>query len=171
MATEHEPHSVPGPDVTSCVLAVAAVLRAQKALSSHLDSTLRPLGLSFARYEVLTLIVAANGPLPIMRIVRALDRHPTTVGTFIDGLESAGWIEREANRSDRRSTLVVVTDSGREVAFAASRALAAIELLDPQLMLRLHKDLQDLLTAARLPKQAGPNGIRVAAVERPGGTS
>src|SRR6476661_5689685 len=101
------PHPAPGADsVAPATAVIAAVLQTQKLITHHLNSTLRPLGLSFARYEVLAMMVAANGPLPMVRIVRALDRHPTTIGTLVDGLEEAGLCVRTINRSDRRSTLV-----------------------------------------------------------------
>ncbi|MGV9870297.1 MarR family winged helix-turn-helix transcriptional regulator [Rhodococcus koreensis] len=150
MATTQPPHPAPGADsVAPATALIAAVLQTQKLITHHLNSTLRPLGLSFARYEVLAMMVAANGPLPMVRIVRALDRHPTTIGTLVDGLEEAGLCVRTINRSDRRSTLVTVTDKGLEVGASASRALDGVALADPQDMHRLHEGLQQLLTATR----------------------
>ncbi|PQP10871.1 MarR family winged helix-turn-helix transcriptional regulator [Rhodococcus opacus] len=167
MATAQPPHSPraaeSGAPYTSLI---AAVLQTQKLITHQLNSTLRPLGLSFARYEVLAMMVAANAPLPMVRIVRALDRHPTTIGTLIDGLEGSGLVLRTINRSDRRSTLVTITDKGREVATSATRALGAVALADPKVMHRLHEDLQQLLSATR---RESPGGRHTTAVDLPGG--
>ncbi|AII04041.1 DNA-binding MarR family transcriptional regulator [Rhodococcus wratislaviensis] len=171
MAIAQPPISAPVADSVAAPYAplLAAVLQTQKLITHHLNATLRPLGLSFARYEVLAMIVAANGPLPMVQIVRALDRHPTTIGTLIDGLEGSGLAVRATNRSDRRSTLVSVTDRGREVAVSATRALDALALVDPNIMSRLHDDLHHLLSATRRALTAAPGGQRIAAADLPGG--
>jgi DNA-binding MarR family transcriptional regulator len=170
VATAQPPHSAPAADsVAPYTSLIAAVLQTQKLISHQLNSALRPLGLSFARYEVLAMLVAAHGPLPMVRIVRALDRHPTTIGTLIDGLEGSGLALRTINRADRRSTLVTITDKGREVATSATRALDAVALADPKVMHRLHEDLQQLLSATRRASTAAPGGRHTTAVELSGG--
>ncbi|ABG98838.1 MULTISPECIES: MarR family winged helix-turn-helix transcriptional regulator [Rhodococcus] len=171
MATAQPPHSAPAADsVAPYASLIAAVLQTQKLIGHQLNSTLRPLGLSFARYEVLAMMVAANAPLPMVRIVRALDRHPTTIGTLIEGLEGSGLAVRTINRADRRSTLVTITDKGREVAISATRALDALALVDPQVMRRLHDDLHQLLSATRRASTAAPGGDHPAVADLPGGT-
>ncbi|QQZ17311.1 MULTISPECIES: MarR family winged helix-turn-helix transcriptional regulator [Rhodococcus] len=170
MATAQPPHSVPAAEsVPPYTSLIAAVLQTQKLITHHLNSTLRPLGLSFARYEVLAMMVAAHAPLPMVRIVRALDRHPTTIGTLIDGLEGSGLAFRTINRSDRRSTLVTITDKGREVATSATRALDAVALADPKVMRRLHEDLQQLLSATRRASTAARGGHHTITADLPGG--
>ncbi|MFC0451649.1 MarR family winged helix-turn-helix transcriptional regulator [Rhodococcus jostii] len=170
MATAQPPHPAPDADsVAPYTSLIAAVLQTQKLIAHQLNSTLRPLGLSFARYEVLAMLVAADDALPMVRIVRALDRHPTTIGTLIEGLHCSGLAERTINRSDRRSTLVTITDKGREVAISATRALDAVALTDPEVMRRLHEDLQQLLAATRRTATAAPGGPRAGAADLPGG--
>jgi DNA-binding MarR family transcriptional regulator len=49
--------------------------------------------------------------------------HPTSVTNLVDGLERLGYARRMPHSSDRRTTLAAITESGREVAEAATEAL------------------------------------------------
>ncbi|MGA5302744.1 MarR family winged helix-turn-helix transcriptional regulator [Nucisporomicrobium flavum] len=42
----------------------------------------------------------------------------------VDRLESRGWVSREPNPTDRRSSVLVLTDGGRELADAAEKTVA-----------------------------------------------
>lgn len=162
VATEKPSHSTPTDSAAANTALIAAVLQTQKLISHHLNSQLRALGLSFARYEVLAVLVAAEKPMPINEIVRALDRHRTTIGSLIDGLQAAGLAERTINKHDRRSTLVTITVKGRDVTASAAGAVEALTLADPELMHRLRADLEHLLGATRA--EAGAERARCQSV-------
>ncbi len=60
------------------------------------------------------------------RWARGRGVHPTSVTNLIDGLEKLGYVTRAAHPSDRRTTLAMISDRGREVAQAATTALSAM---------------------------------------------
>lgn len=154
MAIAKRSHSTPVHSTSANTALIAAVLQTQKLITQHLNSKLRPLGLSFARYEVLAVLVAAGKPIPIKEIVRILDRHPTTIGTLVGGLQATRLAAGTINNQDRRCTLVTITDKGRAVTSSAAEAVEALTLADPKVMHRLRIDLQHLLLATTCDSNA-----------------
>jgi DNA-binding MarR family transcriptional regulator len=104
--------------------AVTSVVRAQQLFLARIDSALRPLGVTFARYEVLMLLLfSRRGSLPLNKIGARLQVHPTSVTNAVDRLEEHGLIQRVPHSSDRRTTLAELTPTGRDVALRATAAL------------------------------------------------
>jgi DNA-binding MarR family transcriptional regulator len=104
--------------------AVTSIMRAQQILLGEIDSILRPFGLSFARYEALVLLVfSRRGALPMSKMGERLMVHPTSVTNAVDRLEADGLVRRVAHPTDRRTTLVEITDEGRARAESATSAL------------------------------------------------
>jgi DNA-binding MarR family transcriptional regulator len=109
------------PDVYAAMRAVTSIMRAHQILIAELDARLRPLGITFSRYEALVLLVhSQDGALPLSKIGERLQVHATSVTNVIDRLEAAGLVRREPNPRDGRGTLAVITDEGREVADKAT---------------------------------------------------
>ena len=52
-----------------------------------------------------------------------LQVHPTSVTNAVDRLETAGYVRRTPHPSDRRTTLVEITESGRKLAVDATERL------------------------------------------------
>jgi DNA-binding MarR family transcriptional regulator len=112
--------------VTS-MMAVTSVMRVQQIWLARLNETLEPFALTFARYEALMLLYFSRaGSLPLGKIGARLQVHPTSVTNLIDGLEKRGYVERAPHPHDRRTTLAVITASGRTTAASATEALHAI---------------------------------------------
>jgi DNA-binding MarR family transcriptional regulator len=108
-------------EVYASMRAVTSIMRAQQILIAELDAMLRPLGVTFSRYEALVLLVhSKNGSLPLSKIGERLQVHATSVTNVIDRLEAAGLVRREPNPRDGRGTLAVITDEGRKVAAKAT---------------------------------------------------
>lgn len=104
--------------------AVTSIMRAQQILIARLNNLLRPWELTFPRYEGLMLLYySRNGSLPLGKMGARLQVHPTSVTNLIDGLERLGYVERAQHDQDRRMTMALITDTGREAAEAATRAL------------------------------------------------
>ena len=62
--------------------AVTSIVRAQQIVLQRIDTVLRPLDLTFARYEILTLLsFTKHGSLPMTRMGALLQVHPTSVTT------------------------------------------------------------------------------------------
>lgn len=104
--------------------AVTSIVRAQQIVLQRIDTVLRPLDLTFARYEILMLLhFTKRGALPMTRMGALLQVHPTSVTSAVDRLETQGFVERQPHPTDRRAVLAAITDEGRARALAATAAL------------------------------------------------
>jgi DNA-binding MarR family transcriptional regulator len=101
--------------------AVTSVMRAQQILLGRCDDALRPLGLTFARYEVLmVLLFSRRGSLPMKVIGSRLQVHPTSVTNAVGRLEAAALVKRSPDPQDGRAVLVALTTDGRVTAERAT---------------------------------------------------
>lgn len=111
-------------DVVDAMAAATSIMRAQQIVLAAVDARLRPMGLTFARFEVLRLLAfTRKGELPMGKIGERLMVHPTTVTNSVDRLEADGLVERRAHPTDRRATLAAITPAGRELVEEATRLL------------------------------------------------
>ena len=117
-------HGWPNADAMA---AVTSITRAHQILLKRVDTVLRPLDLTFARYEALVLLYfARRGSLPLGKMGQRLQVHPASVTNAVDRLEAAGFARRVGHPIDRRTVLAEITDSGRDVVLAATKALGEI---------------------------------------------
>jgi DNA-binding MarR family transcriptional regulator len=136
-------------DVADGMAAVTSIMRAQQLFLGRVDGVLRPYDLTFARYELLMLLVfSRSGALPLSRIGARLQVHATSVTSAVDRLERQGFVRRRPHPTDGRTTLAELTDEGREAAAAATKTLnehvfASPGLADEQLRALFHV-LRDL---------------------------
>ena len=111
-------------DVADGMAAVTSVVRAQQIMMARVEEVLRPVGLTFARYELLTLLTfTRTGALPMAKASARLQVHPTSVTNAVDRLEAANLVRRVPHPSDRRATLVEITESGRKLAVESTERL------------------------------------------------
>jgi DNA-binding MarR family transcriptional regulator len=111
-------------DAADGMAAVTSVFRAQQIFLARIDTILRPLGLTFARYEVLMLLLfSRSGSLPLSKMGVRLQVHPTSVTNAVNRLEEQGLISRVPHPSDRRTTLAEITPAGRRLAETATDAV------------------------------------------------
>lgn len=114
--------------------AVTSLMRAQQIMLARVEEVLRPHDLTFARYELLMLLLfSRDGRLPMSRIGWRLQVHPASVTNVVDRLEADGLVTREPHPSDRRATLAGITDAGRRVAARATEHLNATVFSSPGL--------------------------------------
>jgi len=119
-------HDRIGPAET--MAAVTNVMRVQQILQSAVDAALRPHGLTFARYEALVLLLfSRQGSLPMKVMGQRLQLHPTSVTNIVDRLETDRLVERTPHPTDRRTTLVAITEAGRQRQKLATVALTDID--------------------------------------------
>jgi len=133
---------------------VTSVMRAQQLLQARVDETLKPYNLTFARYELLTLLsFTREGRMPISSAAARLQVHPTSVTNTVDRLEQAGLVRREPHPGDGRATLVALTAAGR------TRAAEATASLNDQVFSRVGLTAADaeqlIAVVARLRADAG----------------
>lgn len=101
-------------DTAAGMAAVVSVMRAEQIFLRRATDTLRPLGLTFARYQVLGMLRWV-GPLTLGAVGHRLWITPGTVTSAIDRLETAGLCRRASHPTDARATLVETTAKGRQV--------------------------------------------------------
>jgi len=136
-------------DPTSMRLATS-IMRVQQLISAELDAVLKPLGITFARYEVLVLLsFSATGQLPLSKIGERLMVHPTSVTNAMDRLQSQGLVRRVADETDRRRTFAELTDEGERVLKEATAAIAAIDFAVPGLSAEQQDQTYELLRHLR----------------------
>ena len=129
---------------------VTSVIRAQQIYLARIDAELRPLGLTFARFEVLTLLsFTRSGSLPMSKIGARLQVHPTSVTSSVDRLEDEGLVHRKAHPTDRRTTLVAIQPAGRRVLKKATVALNELVFASPGVSSKEATSLFELLKTLR----------------------
>lgn len=100
------------------------LVRVEILLWDAVDRRLRDeLGLPLGRAEVLR-VVAATEACRIADVVTTVGITVGAASKLVDRLEAAGLCARRPNPDDRRSSLLVVTDAGRQVHEQAERVVA-----------------------------------------------
>ena len=108
--------------------AVTSLMRVQQLVLGRLDALLRPLGLTFARYEALVLLTfSSRGSLPLGKMGERLQVHPTSVTSIVGRLESAGLVVRRPHPEDGRAVLAEITADGRALVERATTELVGAD--------------------------------------------
>jgi DNA-binding MarR family transcriptional regulator len=137
-------------DAADGMAAVTSIMRAQQILQSRVDASLAPFGLTFARYEVLMLLMfSSRGSMPVGKAGARLQVHPTSVTSAVDRLQAAGLVRRRPHPGDGRGVLVEITARGRRTALAATHALNAEVFREPGLAPPQVRTLVGVLTELR----------------------
>jgi DNA-binding MarR family transcriptional regulator len=139
-----------GPEPARSMAAITSIVRAQQLLLARYDELLRPFGITFARYELLMLLLfTREGALPVGKIGERLQVHRTSVTNAVDKLLADGLVERTPHPSDGRATLVGITEPGRDVAMRATDVLNGAEFAVTALATEDREALTRILTALR----------------------
>jgi DNA-binding MarR family transcriptional regulator len=103
---------------------VTSVIRAEQILAGRAEDVGRPFGLTFARYEVLMLLLfSQRGELPLGKIGQRLQVGAASVTNAIDRLERDRLVRRRVNPDDGRGVLASITPKGRDLVQGATAAL------------------------------------------------
>lgn len=78
------------------------------------DRELAPLGITRSQWWVLAFI-SRNDGLPQTQLANELDVGKVALGSLIDRLQTAGFVERRADEKDRRVKRVFLTDNARQL--------------------------------------------------------
>lgn len=137
-------------DAADGMAMVTSVVRVQQLLMERIDSVLRPLDLTFARYEVLRLLsFVQSGSMPMTRLGSLLQVHPTSVTSVVERLVKQGYVERLRRDDDRRVILASLTGAGRDVVERATSGLNSQVFEQPGLPLERVEQLTELLGELR----------------------
>jgi len=135
---------------STSMAAVTSVMRVQQIIQSAVDAALKPHGLTFARYEALVLLTfSKQGSLPMRVMGERLQLHPTSVTNIVDRLEADALVRRNPHPTDRRTTLVEITDAGRARREAATVAVTGVDFGLRGLTDRQTEQLTELLAKVR----------------------
>jgi DNA-binding MarR family transcriptional regulator len=103
---------------------VTSIMRVQQLMLSQVERVLRPHGLTFARYEVLMLLLfSRSGALPVGKVGERLQVHPASVTNAVTRLERDELVCRRPNPADGRGVIVEITPTGRGLAERATDEL------------------------------------------------
>jgi DNA-binding MarR family transcriptional regulator len=141
------------PHQASGMAVVTSIMRLQQIYLARADAVLRPLGLTFARYEVLMLLSFSRlGALPLGKIGERLQVNAASVTNAVDRLEADGLVTRRSNPDDGRGTLASLTADGRQRATTATDAMNEHVFTDigvaPSSVTRLFDQLAELRRSA-----------------------
>jgi DNA-binding MarR family transcriptional regulator len=137
-------------DETPRMRAVTSLMRVHQLVLTELDELLRPLGLTFARYEVLVLLsFSRRGSLPLGRIGERLQVHATSVTPLVKRLEAAELLRRTPHPEDGRAVLASITPRGRDVMEQATALIVEARFALGALSEEQCDELTDLLTTPR----------------------
>ncbi len=109
------------------------------------NQILAPLNLTMSSFTALIALNTA-GPLSQSALAGSLRIRAQTVGKILQGLENEGFITRNRGVSDRRSTKVALTDTGKEVLHSAQEAVNDLSLENIAGSAELRLLLKDLIT-------------------------
>ncbi len=137
-------------DAAPGMAATTSIMRAQQILLARVDAQLRPLHLTFARYELLMLLTfSRDGVLPMRVIGERLQVHPTSVTSAVDRLEKDDLVARRQHPTDRRAILVEISDAGRKLAKRATKLVNETVFVDLGLSTAAVDELTELLNELR----------------------
>jgi DNA-binding MarR family transcriptional regulator len=139
-------------DAADGMAMVTSLTRVQQLFRERIDATLRPYGLTFARFEVIRLIsFTRSGTMTMSRLGSLLQVHATTVTSAVELLVQQGYVERTRSDEDRRVVNASLTAEGARVLEEATAALNADVFTQPGLdaagTTRLYDALRELRSA------------------------
>ena len=118
--------------------AATSIMRAQQIVQTRVEDVLRPFDLTFARYEALVLLgFTRRGALPMGKMGERLMIHPTSVTNIVDRLEAQGFVRRRPHQTDRRTTLVEITERATKEVIASAFGLEALSDREVEQLTRL----------------------------------
>ncbi|WP_265521091.1 MarR family winged helix-turn-helix transcriptional regulator [Oerskovia flava] len=104
---------------------------AMRQVRRDAGARLRPAGTTPGQYRLLHVLARCDGPRRLSALATTLDVAPRSITSKVDDAEDAGLVRRIPDPTDRRATLVELTDEGRAVVeeIGAARADEAGTLL------------------------------------------
>lgn len=108
------------------VAALLALLDFTGAAEKRLGQALAPVGLTLTQYRALALLQAADDAMHQRALARALSRDDSNVTSLVDGLQKAGLVVRTEFPTDRRRTMIALTDEGEQRLQRGRRIVTAV---------------------------------------------
>ena len=103
------------------------LLQAGRTQYARLEEALKGVGLSAAKYYVLSHLVRVGEPVPLRLLAEEQECVPSNMTTLVDRLEADGLVRRIDDPADRRSKRAVLTPLGVEKAAAGAEVVARVQ--------------------------------------------
>ena len=114
------------------------------------DRLVAELGLTSARWQVLSAVDTAERPQPVAWLARDLVANRQNVQRIVNDLHEDEFVAFETNPHHRRAQLVVLTDKGRQALNAAARLqIPWVNDLTEGLLVKDIKTFHQVITALR----------------------
>jgi DNA-binding MarR family transcriptional regulator len=125
------------------------LLEAGRLQFARLEEALKTVGLSPAKYSVLSQLAEAVEPLPLRHLAQGQECVASNITTLVDRLEADGLVRRVDDPADRRSKRAELTGLGKEKAAEGAEVVSGVETafaesLGPTERLALEKVLSAL---------------------------
>jgi DNA-binding MarR family transcriptional regulator len=104
-----------------------SLLEAAHALELRLEGALAEVGLSMAKYGVVSQLARAGESLALSELAARQSCVRSNMTQLIDRLEADGLVRRVDDPEDRRSVRAEITRLGEERAAAGSRAMKRVQ--------------------------------------------
>ena len=150
-----------GPVLTIEDQVLAALRRITRAIDLHSRGLMQQVGLTAPQIAALRVIAAQ--PMTAVAIAKAIHLSQATVTGILARLERRGLITRVRSEADRRSFMVELTESGREVMKQAP-SLLQDRFRHELLRLQNWEQTQMLATLQRIAAMMDADGIDAAPV-------
>jgi len=85
-----------------------------RLLRQDFDRRVRDLGMTQAQWRALAHLARDEG-MNQAALAERLEVKPITIARLIDRMEAANWVRREADKTDRRATLVFLTPKAKPI--------------------------------------------------------
>jgi DNA-binding MarR family transcriptional regulator len=138
------------------------VLAAQRDGNRALAALLRPLDLTPAQAEVISVLARSERPLTIRQVGDQLVCEPGSPSRLVSSLVAAGLVARRADPQDARASVLELSRRGRQ---AAEDIRRVEDQFHDDLSARLTSQ-RDVDAALRVLRRLARNGASAAALQR-----
>ena len=104
-----------------------SLLHVAHVLEDRLEGALSEVGLSAAKYGVLSELVKAEQPLPLSELAARISCVRSNITQLVDRLEADGLVKRVDDPADRRSVRASLTSQGKERQSAGAERVAVLQ--------------------------------------------
>lgn len=115
-------HTEAGSAMTELIL---QTFRLHGALMESGERLVRPLGITAARWQVISSVARAAQPGPVAHVARDMGLSRQSVQRVADDLMKTGLLEYRPNPHHKRAPLLMLTERGREAFEAATQKQVA----------------------------------------------
>jgi len=103
-----------------------ALVHAAHRVEARVEEALAGVGLSNAKFEALSVLVAQDRPISLSELAEKLTCVRSNITQLVDRLEADGLVKRIDDPADRRAVRAEVTRLGRERHAAGAKLVNAV---------------------------------------------